>query len=108
MALEEYSLWFAAHFETARAQDFADMAFTLQTGRKQMAQRGSSSRDSQEAAEPLRKPNPSGAPASAARGATGPAGVHVWWTRVTERHHGAKPDRENRCSVPWWDNVATF
>ncbi len=58
-ALDEYSLGFAKHFEAAREQDFADTAFTLQTGRKQMAlRRFVVAGTPQEAAELLRKPNP--------------------------------------------------
>jgi acyl transferase domain-containing protein len=59
MALDAYSRLFATHFETAREENFADTAFTLQTGRKQMAQRCFVvAGDPKEAAKLLKQPNP--------------------------------------------------
>jgi len=58
-ALESYGRIFAGHFEGANGCDFADAAFTLQTGRKQMAHRRFVvARDPEEAATLLQQPNP--------------------------------------------------
>jgi amino acid adenylation domain-containing protein len=58
-ALNSYSKALAEHLESAPPEDFADTAFTFQTGRKQMAQRRFVvAADPLEAAKLLAQPNP--------------------------------------------------
>jgi len=58
-ALDAYSRSMAEHFASAPPQSFADAAFTLQTGRKQMAyRRFVVAADPQEAGKLLAQPNP--------------------------------------------------
>jgi amino acid adenylation domain-containing protein len=58
-ALNTYSVALADHFGNASPEDFADTAFTFQTGRKQMAQRRFVvAADPSEAAKLLAQPNP--------------------------------------------------
>jgi amino acid adenylation domain-containing protein len=57
--LEAYTGLYARHFETSRPDDFADTAFTLQTGRKRMTMRRFVvAKSPEEASELLRKPDP--------------------------------------------------
>ncbi len=57
--LDAYIQLFASHLDSVRSQDLADVAFTLQTGRKQMAERRFVvAGDPKEAAKLLRQPNP--------------------------------------------------
>ncbi|HTB96907.1 MAG TPA: amino acid adenylation domain-containing protein [Terracidiphilus sp.] len=58
-ALDAHSGNFAEYFETASTRDFADAAFTLQTGRKELAMRRFVvAENPTEAAALLQKPNP--------------------------------------------------
>ncbi len=58
-ALDAYHQSLAKHFEVTSDSDFADAAYTLQLGRKQMAHRGFVvARDAAEARKLLREPHP--------------------------------------------------
>jgi amino acid adenylation domain-containing protein len=58
-ALNNYSAMLAKHFQSSSPEDFADAAFTFQTGRRQMAfRRFVVAGDPQEASKLLTQPNP--------------------------------------------------